>query len=299
MVATVEDIDMSTRRTRVVHAIGWIWLVSLAVGSAQREAAAQADQLPEAAIRSADWEERRHGFAALIGVDRETYVQRGVPDLPSTVGSNVASRTGAAADRRRRLLIELLEVENETVAAKARTRRQRGVDELPPHELLTEDYVNYYADVIAAVAALRDARSVRALAGAITTGSMATGALIDFGTVAVGPVAQRMTDQEPGVRLSAARLLSEMLARSDQVAKDVKSRVIVKNALALAARDPMHLVRRRAIGGLVLLGDAESIAIVEELARSDAYIETQPGRQGRRPVREAAEEALRSRSGRQ
>ena len=85
---------------------------------------------------------------------------------------------------------------------------------------------------------------------------------------------------------------------SDQIAKDAQSRVIIKNGLTLAARDAAHSVRRRAVPGLVRLGDAESIAIVEQLALSDAYVETQPGREGTRPVREAAEQALRSRSGR-
>jgi hypothetical protein len=287
---------MSTRSRHIIHAVGVV--VSFALFAPLGAAAGQSDPAPGEAIRSADWEVRRGAFAALIGVDRETYVQRGTPDLPSVVAAKVGSPTGPASDQRKRLLIELLNVENETVAAKEQTRRQRGLDELPPVERFTEEYVNYYADVIAAVAMLRDSRSAPVLAGAIMTGSMATGALIELGIAAVAPVAQRMTDADPVMRSSAARLLSEML-RSDQVAKDGQSTAIIKNALALAARDAAHQVRRRAVAGLVRLGDAESIAIVEELARSDAYVDTSPGRQGSRPVREAAEEALRSRSGRQ
>jgi hypothetical protein len=207
--------------------------------------------------------------------------------------ANLASESGPAADRRKQLLIELLATENDMVAAKDRLLRRDG--HLPPGEELSETYVNYYADVVAAVAALRDPRSVSALAGAITTGSIATGALISFGVVAVEPVARRVSDDDPVRRTSAARLLSEMLASSGQVAKDTKSRAIIKKALAAAARDTDYHVRGRAIPGLVRLGDAESIAIVEDLARNDAYVDNTPGRKGSRPVREDAEQALLSR----
>lgn len=81
-------------------------------------------------------------------------------------------------------------------------------------------------------------------------------------------------------------------------AKDPASRAVIKKALVAAARDEAHYVRRRAVDGLVHLGDAESIAIVEDLARRDPCVDTTPGRQGSRPVREAAEGALRARSGR-
>jgi hypothetical protein len=285
---------MATRRGRVVGALSamvWMGLMTLALGLPHTSAAGQLDQVTAAAVRAADWEERRRTFAALIGIDADTYVQRGAADLPTAVKASLADV--AAADQRKRLLIELLGVENEVVAAKDRTSRRRG-GALSPEERLSEDYVNYYGDLIAAVAVLRDVRSARALAGAITTGSMATDALLDFGAAAVEPVSERMADQDPGVRSSSARLLSVMVGTG--AAKDPKSRGVIKKALIAAGRDQEPTVRRRAVEGLVRLGDEESIAIVENLASNDAYVEMSAGREGSRPVREAAEQALRQRN---
>ena len=68
-----------------------------------------------------------------------------------------------------------------------------------------------------------------------------------------------------------------------------------RNVLTRPARDPEYRVRRRSVAGLVRLDDPKSIAIVEDLARNDAYVDTLPGREGTYPVREPAEKALRSR----
>jgi hypothetical protein len=255
-------------------AIVWIWLMVSASGQSQESANDQAPGLPlSSAIHAQDWEERRQAFDALMGLQE----------------------TPATADRRRQLLFELLIVENEMVAAANTRLLQRVAAGLPPEEGLTEEYTEHYASVIAAVATLDDPRSARALAGAISTGWMAIGSLIAFGTVAVEPVAQRITEANPSVRSTVAYVLSEMLARSDEIANDAASRSIIKKVLIMASRDREDQVRTRSVTGLVRLGDPESIAIVENLARNDPYVDTLPGREGTYPVREAAEQALRSR----
>jgi hypothetical protein len=59
--------------------------------------------------------------------------------------------------------------------------------------VLTEDYTDYYADLIAAVVTLKDQRSIRSLAGAIRSGNMATGALAAFGDASIDVLLQQMT----------------------------------------------------------------------------------------------------------
>jgi hypothetical protein len=207
------------RRNSLAWAIVAIGLTLPASGRAQNIDGNQAPRLPTSReIHATNWKERRDAFEALIGLQE----------------------TRATADRRRQLLFELLIVENEMVAAADARLLERVSAGLPPDEGLTEEYTEYYASVIAAVARLDDPRSARALAGAISTGWMAIGSLIAFGTVAVEPVAQRMTEANPSVRSTVTYVLSEMLARSDEIGSDAASRSIIKNVLTRAARDPEY-----------------------------------------------------------
>jgi len=268
---------MEIRRRRMLMSCGivCVWLMVPASGQSQGVASDQAPRMPSSReIHAQDWEERSQAFDALIAAD---------------------PHTSASDDRRRRLLFDLLIVENEMVAAGNVRLLRRVTAGLPPEEGLTEAYSEYYASVIGAVARLDDPRSAPALAGAISTGWMAVGSLIAFGTVAVDPVARRITEADPVVRSSVANVLSEMLARSDEIANDAASRSTIKKVLTTAARDSDYHVRKRSIAGLVRLGDRESIAIVEDLARNDPFVSTEAGRNGTRPVREAAEQALLSR----
>ena len=261
--------------------------------SAQRGATPLSE---EKAIVNDNWLRRRDAFISLIGVDPETYNRGGVPNVGEFVRRNLAPLSGSAADRRKLLLIGLLDSENKNVNGKRELRNRLGLLELPPADRLTEEYSNYYGDVTAAIAGLADIRSVEALADAITTGEMVRGTLISFGPAAVVPVAARMANVDDRVRSSVVFTLAQMLVRSKEIANDRPSRRVISDTLRSAASDRSYIVRGRAAEGLVQLGDADSIAIVKELARSDPY--TYPPeyteRAGRYPVREAAAAALKS-----
>jgi HEAT repeat protein len=155
---------------------------------------------------------------------------------------------------------------------------------------LSEEYVNYYGDVIAAVATLNDPRSLSALSGAITTGNMVWSTLIGFGPSAVAPVAGLLVSPEDRVRSTATLTLPEMLVRSVEIATDAQSRRTIKAALADASMDRSYLVRMRAVVGLARLGDDDALAMVKELAANDPFRDEM--REGRYIVREAAAEAL-------
>jgi hypothetical protein len=191
----------------------------------------------------------------------------------------VLGSSGAATEAKKRRLIGLLETENLMVFTEPS---------------LSEAYVNYYGDLIAAVVTLRDERSMAALVDAISTGDMVVSTLVSFGARAVQPVAVKLSDASEITRSAAAHTLTQMLQRSREIATDQHSREVIKDALFIAARDMDPIVRRKAVTGLALLGDADAIATVEDLAVNDPYRDSAPGREGRYPVREAAQEALKS-----
>ena len=272
-------------------------LLALAVVADVRAQRGPAPLSEEKAIRSADWHQRQSAFASLIGVDADEYRRGANPNVASLVRARLTPLATSAADRRKRLLIELVATENAMVNGKADLRFRLGLAELPPADRLSEEYLNYYGDVVAAVTALADVRSIDALAGAITTGEMVRGTLIAFGPPAVAAVASKTGAPDDQVRSAAVFTLGQMLARSKAIAGDPASRFLITDTLRASARDHSYLVRARAVEGLVQLGDADSIAIVKELASSDPY--TYPAeyaeRKGRYPVREAAAAVLKAR----
>jgi hypothetical protein len=162
---------------------------------------------------------------------------------------------------------------------------------LPSAQRLSEEYVNYYGDVIAAVSSLRDPRSIDALLGVITTGNMAVDALVSFGSVAVAPVAALLESSDSGVRSAAALTLARMLEHAPNAA----DQRLIRESMTRAAADPDPFVRIRAVQGLAALGGDDSLALVEAIARSDPY---QADHREGRPyiVREAATQALQSRA---
>ena len=163
-------------------------------------------------------------------------------------------------------------------------------------EHISEGQSNFYGDVIAAVVTLNDPRSIDALMGSITTGGMATRTLASFGKMAIDPVIKKLDHNDSLSRSAVARTLSQMLENAD-VSKDPVSKSKIKAALMRAGSDIDFSVRMSAIDGLVLLGDGQSIAIVERMAKADPFrADGIPGLEGRYPVRERAAAALKGRN---
>lgn len=244
----------------------------------------------QAEVRSEEWTVRRAAFARLIGLEPETYVRVGLPST-APVMRNILEKAPSTRDVRTLGLTQLLLTENAVVEGKSRKRIAEGLTELDEKDRLSEAYLNYHGDLIAAVVILQDLRSLDALVGAIATGNMVTGTLVAFGKQAVAPVARQLQHPDPHVRYAAARTLSQIVTAG--TAKDAISQSRLKVALLGAAGDNDAFVRREAVDGLVQL-DSECIAIVERLARTDPY--RAEFLDGRYLVREAALRALQSRS---
>lgn len=238
-------------------------------------------------FRSPSDVERSRAFYDLLNLGATKGLQGRIWLMPSVV-KTIFDKYPGRADQIRIALIELLEKEDSTVeAANRRFLRSGG------GERLSEDYVNYWGDLIAAVASLKDPRAVQALVGAISTGGMAENSLARFGRAALDPVVAKLDDDEI-TRTSAAVVLSKMLdpENAKQVG-DPASQAKIKNALFRAAKDENAFVRKAAVLGLGKLHGADVTALLEKLAREDPYEASMyGGPKGIYPVREAAKKAL-------
>lgn len=273
-----------------------IWLLgaSLVWGSAPTTSFSQAVSVPlpsQDELNSPDWTVRRGAFAKLVGTNPENYANRGLVYVARLL-RNTLQKEPKNREARRTGLIKLLETENGVVEEKRLKRLASRLETPDEKDLLSEEYVNYYGDVIAAIATLKDPRALNALLGAITTGNMATRTLVSFGKPAVEPVTQRLQHPDPRVRVAATWTLSQMLEASE-IANDPVSRSKIKAALIRAATDNDPFVRREAVDGLARVGDQESIALLEKIARTDPY--RADFLQGTYVVREAATKALQAR----
>jgi len=240
-------------------------------------------------IRSDDWTVRRDSFVLLIGTTHVTYGQSGglpvIPELRELIDAEPET-----ADARIEGLIELLEIENSVGVDQRRLMFSNDPPYLSPEDRLPTAYYGYYPELIWAVSTLNDLRSMNALIGAITTGGMATGALIAFGIPAVRPIAELLDHDTANVRSSAVRTLSEMLVDSEAVRSDSESVSIIREAIYRAATDQYFTVRMSAVGGLARLGDQESIALIQRIANKDSF--RADFQDNRYVVRELARRAL-------
>jgi hypothetical protein len=154
---------------------------------------------------------------------------------------------------------------------------------------LGESYGDYHADLIQAVASLRDPRSIPALLGAISTGDMATQALAAFGTSALDPVIEKLKSRDAIERESAVGVLTEMLERnSGRGVSDPGSRAKIRDALFAAASDQVFYVRIAAVSGLARLRNPDARFLIQGIASNDPYKDEV----GSYPVRAAAKEVL-------
>lgn len=140
-------------------------------------------------------------------------------------------------------------------------------------ESLTEDYTEYYAELITVVTTLKDPRAVNSLAGCITTGGIATSGLAALGRTALDPVLGLFDSSDENTRQSAAIAMVEMLDQAD-ISGDSSAKEKVKRVLIRSAKDDNHNVRLAAIGGLeklLRLGDVDVIPLLEDMAQNDPY----------------------------
>lgn len=281
-----------TMRMRTYSLRRLCWAAALLAGVVWFSAEGQpAVRLPtESQVTNLDWRERRDAFARLVGTDPISYSRSGLPSVRTVLEETLENDEQNANERTARL-ITLLETENREAARAEEEFLSTNRENVPGPGRLSEEYVTYYGDVVAAVALLGDSRALDVLVGAVGTGGMATRALIAFGPPAVRPIARIFeTSRSLVERSSAVRVLSDMLKEPASTAGDPGSRAIIKDVVTRAARDESFLLRKNAVVGLVRLGDTESVALAERIAETDPY--RAEFADNRYVVREAAQEAL-------
>ena len=144
--------------------------------------------------------------------------------------------------------------------------------------------------MIASVAALRDERALNALLGAINTGNMATRALAGLGASALDQILLRLSDPAPIARMSAARVLVQMLEPGNvKKVGDAVSKERIKTALTKTTSDIDPYVRMTGVERLAALGDRSVIPLLQKVAEYDSFEGF--GEERRFPVR-AARKAL-------
>jgi hypothetical protein len=119
----------------------------------------------------------------------------------------------------------------------------------------SEDYGEYYGDVIEAVAGLNDPRSISALMGAINTGNMAMNAIASFGESVLEQVIQELSNADESVRESAALTIGKMIDANS--VSDPASRAAIGSALATVSLDPDYHVAMAGVSGLLKLFQSE------------------------------------------
>ena len=133
---------------------------------------------------------------------------------------------------------------------------------------LSEEYTNYYGEVIGAVSDLNDERAIPALVGAITTGSMATRALARFGDKSLDRVLTQLDSPDRLVRASVIETVRNILEM--HIALTPASQARIRDAIRSSLNDREFVVRGSAIDATEYLDNREEfIPELEKISQSD------------------------------
>ncbi len=144
-------------------------------------------------LQSSVWTDRSNAFYTIVHAGLETDENS---DFPVADGILALSRGNTSRQGLVVALTNLLEVESSLLAS----------NELPS----SEEFSTYYADVIQAVATLRDVSSTHALMRCLTTGNMAISAIASFGDTALSEALNLLPSSDAETRHSLFRLFSRM-----------------------------------------------------------------------------------------
>jgi hypothetical protein len=157
----------------------------------------------------------------------------------------------------------------------------------------SEEWGNYYGDLIAYVAALRDVRAIPALIGAITTGNIAAQGLVDIGDTALPPVLDAWESPDDLTRTAALHTLAKFITAPTPISPSGLAQA--KRAVLASLSDTSGTVRSAAVRKVQQWDDPSIDQILEKLASSDPF--WYPQRKGRLyPVRIDARRALQERA---
>jgi HEAT repeat protein len=210
------------------------------------------------------WETRRDAFYRLLGFesarnwDGRTYL------IPKERAALFRTHPNCEDDVKL-ALIRLLSTENAKVEARAEVVRKGG-------EPLSEDYFDYYGDVIGAVSGLDDPRALNALVGAMGTGGMDANGLARLGEPALDALITKSQSRDPETRWKAVLTMTDMWKPENRAkSSDEVSRQKLRAVFLKAARNEDQGLRGTGALGLGYMSrpDAEVIEVLLALAISD------------------------------
>ncbi len=219
-------------------------------------------------IQHGEPREQEAAFAQLLMIGRGE-VRRGPPQRADTTIQRLLRARPDEAELICSTLIASLEAENA----------------LPARE--------YHGDLISAVAALRDPRAAKALAGALHTGSLAREGVITIGSAAVSHVIAAAQDSQMSQRSAGATTLGHLVRRRGESGISDAQVEAIRSALLSMLRDPHHYVRGSAINALdPFAADRLVQAEIARIADSDPYFSTKPNGEVWYDAREVAKSWL-------
>lgn len=230
-------------------------------------------------LSSANPMTRMESFYALMRSDSARAGER--PFIPRIASAKLLRANPTRAEKIKTALINAIVQENIYVKNSEKRNFQ-----------LTENYSDYYGDLIGAVAFLQDVRSLNGLLGAITTGGMVTDGLADLGAPAVDGAYLKLFEEDPLVRAGATRALGKFLQRPQLMESSSEAQVKAQRGLMRALNDQNPHVRAAAV---------ESVAPIRDVPEIRQKLESMPERsqppqseaQGARsPVRESINRTL-------
>jgi hypothetical protein len=186
----------------------YVFVLLVAVFAVDAGSAQAPTDPPNSSAFSASWEVRRDAFWATLGIKQQVSFSA-VVAAAHALRDLAPEQDGAAS--KRSFLSTLLAFENRAAAEGARRARADPAGEQLGHYRLQEDYLDYYAEVVAAVVTVRDPGSLPALVGAIKTGGMAARAVLSFGADAVAPLATTQKSDDRQTRLLGIIVLTRLL----------------------------------------------------------------------------------------
>jgi len=204
-------------------------------------------------FRSAQWDQRASAFRALLrlGSNETEFAPRPL--------HLALARFGHEANQIHLALIALLAREDD-----AANNAPRGY--------WSEEYMNYYGDLIEVVGTLGDPRSVDALAGAVATGGDATDPLASFGSAAIPALARQIRHGDMLTRHACLETLATML---EPIYRPMVTRAGVAEIEAIfaaGARDENAQVRAAAIWGIGQTGDRAGCEEVDAAAKDNSEV---------------------------
>jgi len=195
---------------------------------------------------------RLDAFYGLLDLTSSFNITANSYSIPEQTTTLLALAPSSDTDTIRLALINLLSQENVLVHASNQS--------FTGEQVLSEEYTDYYADLINVVVTLQDSRSIPALVGAITSGGTAVGALAAFGNASITAVLQQLSTSNEGVRGFATLTLIQMLDSTNFPKLSVPTIFGLQSGLIKAASFPESYIAVEAGKNLQQL-DSKRVAV--------------------------------------